>query len=203
MKVVVVPFGMRCNTAMAVNAIVNQPRLPFDWTQMNEQSMMYILQLEKDHTISFWKEYFSNIDETNHHKMTGSWLPHDAFRTEEEREASVEKYVRRTVRLQEALSRKEHKVFVIFFGFPQANSISIAQKLIQTIDTVCKENYSIIICNASQQQLRKGNLFFIYEPLIPTDSKDENKDWDDLTKRVEIRIRDIFTEESFEAVPLH
>jgi len=202
MKVVVLPFGMRCNTAIAVNAIVNQPRLPFDWTQMNEESMLRVLQLNKDDTILFWTIYFSNIDETNHHRTTGSWLPHDSFQSEEEKNASVEKYVRRTVRLHKAISRKEHKVFIIFFGFPETNSMRIAEKLIYTIQSVCKENYSVIICNALHQQFREGNLFFIYEPLISTDSNDENKDWDDLTKRVELRLRDIFTEQSFEPIPL-
>lgn len=202
MKVVVIPFGMRCNTAMAVNAIVNQPRLPFDWTQMSEQSMIQVLQLNKEDTVSFWKTYFSNIDETNHHAKTGSWLPHDSFKTEEEKEASVEKYVRRTVRFQNALSREEHKVFVIFFGFPGGNTMFVTQTLLHALHLFCKEKYSVIICNAGHQQYKQDNLFFIYEPLYQTNSEDENKDWNDLTKRVEMRIRDIFIEQSFEAVPI-
>lgn len=201
MKVLVIPFGMRCNAAMVANAIVNQPRLPFDWTQMSPESMLEVLQLSRESTQSFWESYFSEIDTTNHNKRTGSWLPHDAFVTEEERKASVEKYVRRTIRLQEALAREEHKVFLVFFGYPGADTLNTTRKLISGIRDSCKENYSIIICNAVHQEYRDELIYFMYEPLLHTDSDDENKDWNDLTKRVETRIRAIFIEKSFEPIP--
>ena len=202
MKVLVIPFGMRCNAAMAVNAIVNQPRLPFDWTQMSVESMLDVLQLSRGTTQSFWESYFSEIDTTNHNKRTGSWLPHDAFMSEEERKASVDKYVRRTTRLQEALAREEHKVFLVFFGFPLADTLDTTRKLISGIRDACKENYSIIICNAVYQEYRDDFLYFIYEPLLQTDSNDENKDWDDLTKRVENRIRVLLEDKVWEPVPI-
>jgi len=202
MKVLVIPFGMRCNAAMAVNAIVNQPHLPFDWTQMSVESMLDVLQLSRGSTQSFWESYFSEIDTTNHNKRTGSWLPHDAFMSEEERKASVDKYVRRTTRLQEALAREEHKVFLVFFGFPVADTLDTTRKLISGIRDSCKENYSIIICNAVYQEYRDDFLYFIYEPLLQTDSKDENKDWDDLTKRVENRIRVLLEDKVWEPVPI-
>jgi hypothetical protein len=202
MKVLLIPFGMRCNAAMAVNAIVNQPRLPFDWTQMNPESMLNVLQLSRESTQSFWESYFSEMDTTNHNKRTASWLPHDAFMTEEERKASVEKYVRRTIRLQEALASEEHKVFVVFFGYPLADTLDTTRKLISGIQDSCKENYSIIICNAMYQEYRDESLYFIYEPLINTGSDDENKDWDDLTKRVETRIRLLLEDKVWEPVPI-
>ena len=202
MKVLVIPFGMRCNAAMAVNAIVNQPHLPFDWTQMSVESMLDVLQLSRGSTQSFWESYFSEMDTTNHNKRTGSWLPHDAFMSEEERKASVDKYVRRTTRLQEALAREEHKVFLVFFGFPVTDTLDTTRKLISGIRDSCKENYSIIICNAVYQEYRDDFLYFIYEPLLQTDSKDENKDWDDLTKRVENRIRVLLEDKVWEPVPI-
>jgi len=193
---------MRCNSAKVVDAIVKQPRLPFDWTQMNEETMIQVLQLSKETTVPFWKSYFSNIDTTNHNRLTGSWLPHDTFVTEEERHFSVEKYVRRTMRLQTALSRDEHKVFVVFFGFPEIHTMSITEKIIHGIRTRCKENYSVILCNARFQQYKEGNFFFIYEPLHQTASEDENKDWNDLTARIEMRIRGILTEQAYEPLPI-
>lgn len=202
MKVLLLPFGMRCNASMVANAIVNQPRLPFDWTQMNAHSMIEVLQLTKERNHSFWEQYFSEIDTTNHHKRTGSWLPHDKFTTESERSSSVDKYIRRTIRFQEALSRKEHKVFIIFFGYPGADTPEITRKLVTAIGDSCKENYSIIICNALHQEYRDNILYFIYEPLIHTESNDENKDWDDLTKRVENKIRAILEEKGWEPVPI-
>jgi len=202
MKVLVIPFGMRCNAAMAVNAIVNQPRLPFDWTQMSVESMLDVLQLSRGSTQSFWENYFSEMDTTNHNKRTGSWLPHDGFTTEEERKASVDKYVRRTIRLQETLAREEHKIFLVFFGFPLADTLDTTRKLISGIRDSCKENYSIIICNALYQEYRDETLYFIYEPLFQTDSDDENKDWDDLTKRVENRIRVLLEDKVWEPLPI-
>jgi hypothetical protein len=202
MKVLVIPFGMRCNAAMVANAIVNQPRLPFDWTQMSPESMLEVLQLSRESTQSFWESYFSEIDTTNHNKRTGSWLPHDTFVTEEERKATVDKYVRRTTRLQEALAREEHKVFLVFFGFPVADTLDTTRKLISGIRYSCKENYSIIICNAVYQEYRDDFLYFIYEPLLQTESDDENKDWNDLTKRVENRIRVLLEDKVWEPVPI-
>jgi hypothetical protein len=93
-------------------------------------------------------------------------------------------------------------VFVLFFGFPQGNSMSITQRLLNALQSFCKENYSVIICNATYQQYRQENLFFIYEPLFQTQSDDENKDWNDLTKRVELRLRELFVEQCFEPLPL-
>jgi hypothetical protein len=202
MKVLVIPFGMRCNAAMVANAIVNQPRLPFDWTQMSPESMLEVLQLSRGSTQSFWESYFSEMDTTNHNKRTGSWLPHDTFVTEEERKATVDKYVRRTTRLQEALAREEHKVFLVFFGFPVADTLDTTRKLISGIRYSCKENYSIIICNAVYQEYRDDFLYFIYEPLLQTESDDENKDWNDLTKRVENRIRVLLEDKVWEPVPI-
>jgi hypothetical protein len=202
MKVLVIPFGMRCNAAMVANAIVNQPRLPFDWTQMSLESMLDVLQLSRESTQSFWESYFSEMDTTNHNKRTGSWLPHDTFMTEDERKMSVEKYVRRTIRLQEALAREEHKVFLIFFGYPMAETLDTTRKLISGIRDSCKENYSIIICNALHQEYRDESLYFIYEPLIHTESDDENKDWDDLTKRVETRIRLLLEDKMWDPISI-
>jgi hypothetical protein len=187
---------------MALNAIVNQPRLPFDWTQMSVESMLDVLQLSRGSTQSFWENYFSEMDTTNHNKRTGSWLPHDGFTTEEERKASVDKYVRRTIRLQETLAREEHKIFLVFFGFPLADTLDTTRKLISGIRDSCKENYSIIICNALYQEYRDDFLYFIYEPLLQTESDDENKDWDDLTKRVEKRIRVLLEDKVWEPVPI-
>jgi hypothetical protein len=45
-------------------------------------------------------------------------------------------------------------------------------------------------------------LYFIYEPLLQTDSDDENKDWDDLTKRVENRIRVLLEDKVWEPLPI-
>jgi hypothetical protein len=202
MKVLLIPFGMRCNAAIAVNAIVNQPRLPFDWTQMSVESMLDVLQLSRGSIQSFWESYFSEMDTTNHNKKTGSWLPHDVFMSEEERKASVNKYVRRTIRLQETLAREEHKIFLVFFGFPVADTLDTTRKLISGILDSCKKNCSIIICNALYQEYRDESLYFIYEPLLQKYSDDENKDWDDLTKRVENRIRVLLEEKVWEPVPI-
>jgi hypothetical protein len=201
MKVLLLPLGMRCNAAMAINPIVNQPRLPFDWAQMNVNTMVQVFHLSKENTPSFWESYFSNLDDTNHNKTTGSWLPHDTFSTEEERKISVEKYVRRTIRLQETLTREEHKIFVIFFGFPEPNNMRTLKQLYDIIDEKCKTNYSIIACNVVYEESILLDMFLIYERLH--DTGNEDSDWADMTTRISKRISDILTKNEYEAIPVH
>ena len=202
MKTVLIPLGMRCNSATIINNIVPQPRLPFDWTQMNAYSMSRVLQLNKENIHSFWTEYFSQIDATHHHTKTNSWFPHDNFTTDEEKIASVEKYVRRTHRLQDALNRPEHKIFLIFFGFPEVGNHLTAVHLLTTLETLCKENYSVIMCNVFIENYYNANMYHMYEPLIASGSPDENYDWDILTKKIENRLRMFLSEKGYEVVPL-
>ncbi len=182
---------------MITNAIVNQPRLPFDWVQMNLKSMEKLICLQEDFIQMFWEDYFSNLTDTNHNPETQSWFPHDTF-TPEEITKTVEKYCRRTQRLQSALQDETHKVFVIFFGFPQAGLQYFVDTLVNAIRRRCQSSFSFVVCNAYFEEKEDGFICYLHEQI---GDKLDDKDWEDLTKRLEERIRLYLRCKEYEVIP--
>jgi hypothetical protein len=189
MDVQLIPLGIRCNAAIVTNAIVNQPRLPFDWAQMNVNSMIDVLQLKKEHVNTYWTNYFSFLDKDFYHTQTKSWFPHDDF-SNEEKEKTVEKYERRTNRLIDVLDSPIPKVFHIFFGYPDHESLEKANSLILAIRSRITSPHIFLICNAQRNEFQLDNVYFFYE-VLPEKVDIENEDsWSILTKNVEKRVRE-------------
>ncbi len=200
MKTYLIPFGFRCNAAIVTNAIVDQPRFVFDWTQMNIQSMINVLNLEPSDMQTFWKQYFSQLDNENRHTETSSWFPHDNFKTEEEKIETVNKYIRRTERLYNLMKTESHVIFLIFNGFPEPDSLEKSQVLINALLAKKSNNISFIVCNSCFLNQEIMNLNLIYEPLLASNNTSDN-DWDDLTSRITARIKIILAEKDIQISP--
>ncbi len=198
MKSYLIPLGMRCNAAIITNRIVNQARFPFDWVQMNVESMRDVIHLKTEEIETFWSSYFSKIDETKHNTETGSWLPHDAFSTPDEIKDTLQKYVRRTNRFQAVLNSPHHVIYVIVFGFPEQENIEKILELTFAIRTRQHGPCSFLICNGMIQEVKKDDIQFLYEKL---DGEKGYEDWEDLANRLEKKIRDILIFNQFDVVP--
>lgn len=191
-----IPLGMRCSAAQITNAIVSQPRFPFDWVQMNAESMRDVIHLKPTEIRKFWTDYFSSIDDTKH-TITGSWFPHDEF-TDEEKEKTIDKYVRRTERLHSVLNLQSHVTYVIVFGFPEQDTI---EKVLELTFAICcrqEGSCSFIICNGMIPEIEKENMTFIYEKLGELNGF---QDWEDLTTSLEQRVRKILLEKQIKVIP--
>lgn len=203
MKTLLIPMGMRCNAAIVTNSIVNQPRLPFDWAQIDIDSMIQCLEISKEDIELFWTEYFNQVDSSHHHLTTNSWFPHDNFDTEENKIQTIKKYVRRHQRLLALLEQESHKIYVIFFGFPIPETSSFytlyqSAKLIESITKVSKGTNTFVVCNAKKNEEKTENIHFIYERLEETVEGDS---WDILTKKIEARIRQFLLSQQTEPTP--
>lgn len=200
MKAYLVPFGTRCNSAIIVNSILSQPRLPFDWTQMNVLSMKKVLELERSDIESFWDFYFSDIDERHYNNTTGSWFPHDKF-TSEELIKTKEKYIRRTQRLFTSLESDIPKVFIIFFGFPTGIEETMVKLLLSSANKRSKAKNIFIVCNGKNEELVEDNVYYIFENLsCSAEEKDES--WDRLTKVLAEKIKILLTKLEIEPIPI-
>lgn len=189
MKSYIIPLGMRCTAVELTNTIVNQPRFPFDWTQMSVKSMCDVIHLEAPEIKSFWTDYFSSVDDTKHTK-SGSWFAHDDFT---DKSSIIDKYCRRTERLQSVLQSKTHVTYVIVFGFPEQDSIEKVLELAFVIRCHHQGPCSFIVCNGTIQEGEEEDMIFLYEKL--------EEDWEDLKKRLEHRIRKIIEQKQIEPIP--
>lgn len=199
MSIQLIPLGIRCNAAIVTTAIINQPRLPFDWTQMNVGSMIQVMFL-KENLREYWTTYFSNLDSNNYHRVTKSWFPHDEYTSAEEKANTIEKYIRRTNRLIHVLDSPIPKVFLIFFGYPEYDSLEKATQLIMCLRSRISAHHKILVFNAQYIEKQIDNIYFFYEKL-PEDVKDEKEDaWSMLTKNVEKRVRNILSEWNVEPI---
>jgi hypothetical protein len=198
MKGHLIPLGLRCNAALITNAIVNQPRFPFDWVQMNAESMRDVIYLEAGQIKDYWISYFSNLDDTNHNVQTGSWFPHDSFSTEKEKDETIQKYVRRTERFLRVLDSSDHVVYLIVFGFPEYTNIDKILEVTFAIRNRHIGSYSFIICNGMIPEDEKEDTVFLYEKL---GGEKGYEDWEDLAKRLEQRVRNHLASKNIEAVP--
>lgn len=188
-------MGLRCNAAMLTDGIISQPRLPFDWTQMNVESMKQVCFLTEETSKTFWTDYFSSLDETNHHRDTNSWFPHDKFRSLEEKEKTIDKYVRRTKRLQDVLDSHIPKIFVLFFSYPELDSLEKADEILTSLKKRTKGHSKFIICNALHYETQIDDTWFIYEKIPKKEEDDdENDTYKKLTKSLEERVRKLLQE---------
>lgn len=196
MKSYLIPLGIRCNAAMITKAIVDQPRFPFDWAQMNVESMRDVIHLEKENIKEFWTKYFSSIDDT-FHTSTGSWFPHDNFSIEEI-ESTIQKYIRRTERLQKVLNSSEHVTYVIMFGFPEKDCISKVLELTFAIKALQQGSCSFIVCNAWKQETEREDCTFIFEELYEIQGSDS---WENLTQRLVKRVKNHLDSNNIDVIP--
>jgi len=199
MQAYLIPLGFRCNAAMVTNAIVNQPRFVFDWTQMNIQSMIKVLELQPSEIRVFWIQYFAHLNKDKRHTETNSWFPHDTFITEDDMSETVEKYIRRTKRLHQLFNIDAHIIFLIFHGYPQADSLEKSKEIMSAMVEKKSTNVSFILCNASYLNEENANVYLLHELFVSTD--DEVTDWDDLTKRVTSRVKLFLEEKHIEITP--
>lgn len=98
------------------------------------------------------------------HTITASWFPHEEF-TEEKKEKTIDKYVRRTERLHSVLNLQSHVTYVIVFGFPEQDTM---EKVLELTFAICcrqQGQCSFIICNGMIPEVKKENMTFIYEKL--------------------------------------
>jgi hypothetical protein len=197
MRSYLIPLGTRCNSAILTSRIVNQARFPFDWVQMNVESMRDVVHLESDQVKEFWTTYFSEIDSAKYNTKTGSWFPHDSFSSEEEKKETIEKYVRRTERLHSVLDSNQHVTYLIVFGFPQEENIEKVLELTFAVRNRQRGPVSFIICNAMIQEATKEDIVFMYEKL---EGGKGYEDWENLATRLEARIRQHLEKEGIEAV---
>jgi hypothetical protein len=200
MKTYLIPFGFRCNAAIVTNAIVDQPRFVFDWTQMNIHSMIHVLNLEPSGMQTFWTQYFSKLDNENRHTETSSWFPHDKFTTEEEKVATLNKYIRRTERLYNLMKTDSHVIFLIFNGFPEIDSLDKSHFIINALLAKKSSNVSFIVCNSCFLNQEVMNLNLIYEPLLESNTTADN-DWNDLTSRITTRVKTLLAEKDIQISP--
>ena len=198
MKSYLIPLGTRCNAALITKELVNQARFPFDWVQMNSESMRDVILLEPEKIREYWTSYFSELDETKHHKKTQSWFPHDSFSTEEEIQDTIEKYVRRTQRFQNVLNTKVNVIYLITFGFPEAENIDKVLELTFAIRNRQIGPCSFIICNAMKLEEKKDDILFLYEHL---EGEKGFEDWRNMDKRIELRIAEYLKRNQIEILP--
>lgn len=200
MEAHLIPLGFRCNAAFITNKIVDQPRFVFDWVQMNIESMICVLKLKTDEIRGYWEKYFSELDEKNYHKITGSWFPHDSFKNEEDKAYTLDKYVRRTERLHQVLRTNTHVIFLLFQGFPDTNSLHNSKHIIKTVSSLKSTNVSFIVCNSCYENLQIENTCLFFEPLYQM-YENSDKDWDDLTSRLTTRVSLFLKDKNISVIP--
>lgn len=199
----IIPLGMRCQAVEVVSSCVSQPRYTFDWIQMNLDTMCQILSLNKSDIDNFIRNYLSCVDSTTKmHKLTSSWFPHDDI---VDLEGFIQKYIRRSHRLLDTIHNiGTHKIFVIFFGtYIRKKNHIIAQKLISTVSTICKDQLYFFIVNCYLENKndtyicddRTNQILYIHEPL--NKRKGEHA-WGELTQKVSIRFKKYIDELNFQ-----
>ncbi len=198
MKSYLIPLGTRCNAALITKEFVNQARFPFDWVQMNSESMRDVILLEPGDIRPFWTTYFSYLDESKHHQTTNSWFPHDTFSTEEEKKDTTEKYIRRTQRLLDVLNTKEHIIYLITFGFPEEENVEKILEITFAIRNRQVGPCSFIVCNGMKLEEEKNDIVFLYEHL---EGKKGFEDWRNMDKRLELRIAEYLKKNNIEIIP--
>lgn len=166
METYLIPLGFRCNAACITKEIVDQPRFVFDWVQMNVDSMIQVLHLNSSEIHTYWEKYFSELDEKNYHKTTGSWFPHDSFTSEKEKTDTIEKYVRRTERLHQVFKTNTHIIFLVFHGFPKGDTIMNSKKLITAVTSLKSKKVSFIVCNSCFESVDLENIYFFLSHYI-------------------------------------
>jgi hypothetical protein len=161
----IIPLGMRCQAVEVASTYISQPRYPFDWCQMNIDSMCSIISLQKNNVEEYFRKYFSEVDvTTKRHKYTDSWFPHDNIESDVDMEETIQKYIRRTYRLLDAIHTTEVPiVFIIFFSFPYADNYKILTQLITTVSNISHATLSFFVVNCDNLSREESDIFYIYE----------------------------------------
>jgi len=142
-----ISFGSRCNSAIILRNLLKLQieSLPFDWVQMNINSMEDIMKLynETDKIEAFYSYYFTNSFNKTEKKYIndGSWFPHDDFNNIND---VIQKYTRRTYRLFNIIKNNNKKIFL---NLQQYINSSILEKIINILDNL-NIDYLLIIINA-------------------------------------------------------
>lgn len=151
---ILIPMGVLCDAKKICNCVHkcrSTLTLPFDWCQMNGESMVKVLNLSDSAIKPFWTTYLSNLNSNNKNKATGSWFPHDFLKDKttlkfESLEECIEKYSRRTRRMFYNLRLPEDKLLFSFFlsSLNKGNiaTVMLLKKCIE--DTVPQATYITI-----------------------------------------------------------
>ena len=166
----IIPFGMRCQAVEVAITYISQARYPFDWCQMNADSMCSIISLQKENVEDFFRRYFSDVDlTTKRHKNTNSWFPHDNIESDADIEDVIQKYIRRTYRLLDAIHTTDTPiVFIIFFSFPSLDNCKILTQLITTVSNISHADLYFFVVNCDKLSKEESNIFYLYEELDNT-----------------------------------
>jgi hypothetical protein len=133
-----VPLGMRCSTASIVRsrAKLVGPALPFDWCQMNSDSMAeWIINCNRARWI---KSYFKKFDHTTHINDRGDYFPHEDWSDK----TTGDKYVRRGKRLHEIMKSSEDKTFIMMWS----RNCDL-ERLYPVLEQTCKGTINFITFN--------------------------------------------------------
>ena len=161
----IIPLGMRCQAVQVVNSYILQPRYPFDWCQMNINSMCDVLSLKKENVEEYYRSYLSELDmTTTRHMRTNSWFPHDNITPGVDMEPVIQKYVRRAHRLLDAIHNTDTPIiFLIFFTFPNNNNYSELVKLVETVSSISSVPLYFFVVNCDNVTREESNIFYLYE----------------------------------------
>lgn len=169
-----ISFGSRCNAAIILRYLLKKQEmsLPFDWVQMNINSMDNIMNLYKDHTKieAFYCYYFTNnFNKIEKKSEDNSWFPHDNF---DDIHKVVQQYVRRTYRLFDIIRNNNKKIFL---HLQQYLNNSILEKIINILDNL-NIDYFLIIINAFDHDIITEKYMNFYVPFIIENGDDSDYD---------------------------
>jgi hypothetical protein len=161
----IIPLGMRCQAVQVVERYISQPRFPFDWCQININSMCDILSLQKENVEEYYRNYLSELDmTTTRHKLTNSWFPHDDITPGVDMEPVIQKYVRRTHRLLDAIHNIDTPIiFLVFFSFPNINNYRELMQLIGRVSSISSVPLHFFVVNCDKTTREESNIFYLHE----------------------------------------
>ena len=157
-----ISFGSRCNSAIILRYILKLQieSLPFDWVQMNINTMKDIMKLlnDSDRIEAFYSYYFTDsFNKIEKKSIDHSWFPHDDFDNIHD---VVAQYTRRTYRLFDIIKNNNKKIFL---NLQQYVNNSILEKIINILDNL-NTDYLLIIINAFDYDVINEKYINFYVP---------------------------------------
>lgn len=132
----IIPLGTRCTAASVVRYRIGvvQPAFVFDWAQFSVETMVEVLSLGVDQVEPYFESYFGcEFTSEKRHPVRGDWLPHD-FVPGVPVKLIREKYVRRTHRFLNALTKTGTKTFLTVGTFrPDEADPSVVRTIWDTL----------------------------------------------------------------------
>lgn len=169
-----ISFGSRCNSAIILRYILKLQieSLPFDWVQMNINTMENIMKLlnKSDKIEAFYSYYFTDsFNKIEKKSIDDSWFPHDNFDNIHD---VVAQYTRRTYRLFDIIKNNNKKIFL---NLQQYVNNSILEKIINILDNL-HTDYLLIIINAFDYDFMNEKYINFYVPFVIENGNDSDYD---------------------------